>query len=321
MNWAAVLLASLALIEHQDAGGATRPSDMPAPQAQPDDTDLGEIVVEGQRLRDVANAYVRSIAAPVVGRKAAKWSHDICVGVMGLQREAAGQMADRVSDWAFSLGLAIKAPGCEPDVIIVVAENGDEAARQMVRSKPRLFRTGISHSDVGGAALRRFQNSGQTVRWWHVSVPVDDDSGQPIGRLPGQAPFAGGEIRSANDAGAFGRINRHPSRLSDASRDDLMRAIVVIDADAFDQAGFGQVADYVSMVALAQIAPDAQPTAPSILNLFEAGAQQEDTLTSWDVGYLHALYSTSQNRIGQNANLSRLASSVAQELRRPDEGD
>ena len=52
-------------------------------------------------------------------------------------------------------------------------------------ARPRLFRTGASGTDRGVRALREFQNNDRPVRWWTVSVPVDEDSGQIAVRLPG----------------------------------------------------------------------------------------------------------------------------------------
>lgn len=133
-------------------------------------------------------------------------------------------------------------------------------------------------------------------------------------RLPGQQPFTANAITKPSDVGPQGFI-ASSSLLSDESRDELMQAIIVLDTSALDDAGFAQVTDYIAMVALAQVDPEARPTSPSILNLFEPGVAQEEALTRWDRAYLKALYGTDQRNAG-GANLSAIADGVALEIAR-----
>lgn len=294
--------------------------DPPAPAQQ--DTapvQLEEVLVESVRVREAAEAFVNSVAEPVEGRKAARWRNSVCVGVAGMQSEPARFMADRVSDWASSVGLRIGPSGCEPQIVIVATDDGDATARALVASRPREFRTGVPQTDQGAAALAAFQNSGRLIRWWHVSLPVNGDTGAPIRRLPGQQPFtAPAELSKPSDFGQYGSIVS-ASRLTDETEDDLIQAIIVLDTDALDQANFLQITDYIAMVALAQIDPDAEPAAPSILRLFKPGEAQEEMLTRWDQAYLTALYRTSQTGSGPESNLSAIAGSLTRDLRRQEE--
>lgn len=293
--------------------------DPPAAQQDPAPAQLDEVVVEGVRAREAAEAFVRSVAAPVEGRKAARWRNSVCVGVAGMQPEPARFMADRVSDWAASVGLRIERPGCEPQIVIVATDDGDATARALVASRPREFRTGVSQSDQGGVALEAFQSSGRLIRWWHVSLPVNGDTGAPIRRLPGQQPFTAPDmIEKPSDLGSYG-MSVQASRLTDQTEDDLMQAIIVLDTDALDDANFVQITDYIAMVALAQVDPDADPATPSILRLFKPGEVHEDMLTRWDQAYLAALYRTSQMGAGGASNLSAIAGSLTRDLGRQEE--
>ena len=306
------------------AGSSAAPQQPPAPAAssaqaaqEPEATELDEVVVEGQRVREAAEAYVRSVAAPVRGRKVARWRNSVCVGVGGLQPEAARFMVDRVSDWAHSIGLTIEPPGCKPQIFIVATADGDATARALVLSRPREFRTGVADADQGSTALEAFQTSDRLIRWWHVSLPVNDDTGMPIRRLPGSPPFiAPAQMTRPSDFGPFGMVVQS-SRLTDQSRDDMMQAIIVLDTAALDQASFAQITDYIAMVALAQINPDAEPGHPSILGLFNADEAQEETLTDWDRAYLRGLYRAQQRSAGGDSNLSSIAAALAQELQAP----
>jgi len=261
-------------------------------------TQLEDVTVSATPLQRMVRDFVESVAAPVPGRKPAAWRAPICVGVSGMQPDAAGGMADRVLDWGHSLGLNTGEPGCEPNIFVIVADNGDETAQALVRALRREFVTGASGVDAGRAALRRFQSSGQPVRWWHVSLPVNPDTGAPIVRLPGQFPFtAPREMTSPQNFGNFANLET-PSRINERSRDDLLQVIIVVERAAFNDASFGQVADFVSMAALAQLDPEASPPTPSILHLFDTARAPEPGLTRWDRAYLETLYDASTSVAG-----------------------
>lgn len=287
------------------------PQDPTAPTAQ-----LDEVLVDGRRNPDAARQFVRSVAAPVGDRGLARWRDPICVGVANLPAAAAQQMADRVSDWAHSLGLEIGAPGCRPNIFIAATDDGDAMARDMVRSRRREFRTGVSGTDRGGAALRAFQNSGRLIRWWHVSLPVDDETGNPVRRLPGQAPveWTGRRLEKLTDFGVNSLL-ASPSRLSSQIRDDLQQAIIVVDIDALDQATFAQVTDYVALVALAQIDAEAETGGfNTILNLFDSTAPAAGAMTDWDAAFLRGLYGAEYGRANPNADASAVADAMERSL-------
>lgn len=284
-----------------------------APVQHPPVSELEDVVVQGRNVREAATEFVQSVAQPVPGRKAARWRTSVCVGAAGLPAEASQALVDRVSDWAHAVGLEVQPPGCEPDIFIVATPDARATARALVASRPREFRTGVSGSDQGSAALARFQDSDAPVRWWHVSLPVNADTGMPMRRLPRQQPWepASSSLTRPADFGPMGHIVAG-SRLTDFTRDDFQQVIVVLDAAALDQAAFHQIADYVALVSLVQVDPDSAPEQPSILTLFEPGRVQEETLTLWDRALIHGLYGAEQRRRGRDAALSDIAANVAQ---------
>ncbi len=69
----------------------------------------------------------------------------------------------------------------------------------------------------------------------------------------------------------------------------------------------GQMADYLSLVALADVGEPGQPFHPaSIANLFVASDDDLEGLTPWDIGYLKALYGVTSAPSG-TAQISRMA--------------
>ena len=45
--------------------------------------------------------------------------------------------------------------------------------------------------DRGSAELRDFISEERPVRWWHVSLPVDSETGDPVVRAPGLVSGSG----------------------------------------------------------------------------------------------------------------------------------
>jgi hypothetical protein len=278
------------------------------------DTQLEDVVVTGTGLEEQAEAFVSSVGGAVRGRKLATWSEPLCVGAAGMAAEPAGAMVDRVLDWADSLGLRIGGPDCDPNILIVFTDDGDRTARELVRARPRDFLPGVSSSHRGRSALREFQTSGQPVRWWHLSLPVDPDTRATINRQRGTAPLWLPKVfYNPAELGAYGQMTT-ASRIYDDTLDAMKSVVVVIDAAALERTSFTQLSDYVAMIALAQIDPETRPTAPSILDIFETGMAGEETLTDWDQAFLQALYTTHQRNALPGADSSLIARSLARRL-------
>lgn len=295
---------------------AASPQQPPAPQDAP--ATIDDVVVQAQRERERARVarFVDSVAAPPRGRGAATWRDVVCVGVTNMQADAAQYMADRISTVATDMGLNAGPPGCRPNILISAADDGDAFARDLVAARRDEFRVGSSGTDLGEAALERFQTSGRLVRWWHVSVPVDSWSGRPIVRMRGQTPFQPNlPLTRPSDLGDYGRIVMG-SRLQDQSRDDMQQVVIVIDIDALAQASFTQLTDYVAMIALAQIDPDAELGGyDTILSLFGSGGTPPEFMTAWDWAYLQGLYGAEQTSRAAGAREATVAAAMERALR------
>lgn len=90
---------------------------------------------------------------------------------------------------------------------------------------------------------------------------------------------------------------RDSSRIRSNIRYDMAWTIVIMDMSKTDGAPFGVLADYVSMVSLAQIDASADLTGQStVMNLFNM-PDQVDGLSRWDKDYLAALYAAPNDRV------------------------
>lgn len=270
----------------------------PAPN-QDAATDLGEVTIEGRPLAEMARDFVGEIAAPAERRGLARWRGDICVGVANLESERAQYIADRISTVAEDLGLSPGRPGCRANILVVFADDGQALVAALVDHNRRAFRMGIGGVDRGGEALERFATDERPVRWWQVSLPVDRDTGERAVRLPGDLSPPVTTVRGV-------------SRLNSQVVDELNKAIVIVDVDQVADADIVQLADYVAMVSLAQIDPDADTAAfDTVLNVF-ASPGSAPGLTPWDWSYLEALYGSERMR----QNPASIAGEVADGLER-----
>lgn len=272
-----IALALAAGLLSQTPGQAQDPAGGPV-------AELGDVVVEGRRLRSVVQSFVGEVTAPATSdRGPARWNGPVCIGVVNLRAEVAQYIVDRASDVARELGLEAGEPGCAANVLIIAAADGQAVADGIVEERRRAFVPGGSGMTRTLSALEDFRTSDAPVRWWHVSAPVDSESGELATRLPGR------------DAPQIA-VSR-ASRIRTDIRDDLFKAIIVVDISKVESLSLPQLADYCTLIALAQVDPKADVASfETILNVFIDPAITG--LTSWDRDYLAALYGIEQNRLG-----------------------
>jgi hypothetical protein len=281
------------------------PGPLTAP-AHEEATRLEDVTVTGGRLETLIESFVREVAAPNPGRNLARWDTTVCVAVMNFQTEGAQYLADRISTIASDVGLNVGRPGCTPNVVVIGSSHPGTLARELVDNRPKMFRLGGPGMDQGGAALRRFHDNDAAVRWWQIAMPTDEQTGERAYRIPGdcrnscQTVFDMAPAQSA----VFS------SRLKSQVVDNLIRAIVIVDTDKVSHLSALQLADYIAMVTLSQVDPEADPTSyASILNVINNPASA-DSLTDWDTSYLAGLYKGQRGLRGLGSGRSEVVSSI-----------
>ncbi len=315
MAFAAAALAIWAAVSGASQSVQTAPAGQEGSRVE-------DIVVQGRPLREAAVAFVDAVAAPAAGGAsgAAAWRQTLCIGVGNLQREAADHIIERISATAEGLGVRMGRPGCEPRVFINFTVDANEATRALVASRRREFRINMTGADRGNRALARFQNTEAPIRWWHVSIPVDIDTGIAANRRPGDQPFMPqGDLTSPNDFGDNRRIVT-ASMLRNDLRDDLAQIIIVVDVDKIGGASIDQLAAYLTMISLVQVDPEAEPRGyDTILNLFDQPERAPATLTAWDIAFLDGVYGAEQAQLSSQARLGAVAAAMAESVRRQQE--
>jgi hypothetical protein len=263
--------------------------------AKPDDT----VVVVGERTEEAVRSFVAAMSQPSRGvDQLARWDRRICPGIAGLRTRYAQFVIDRLAYRALELDLEIEAPGCRPDVLIVVTPDPDAIARDLYNN----HRNALGYFDEPGVGTRgrdalraTFIESDAPVRWWHVSN-TRGIGGHEFSE-PTAGPTCGGsDVLDIQNCYRVNLVGGGSSRLRATTRQDFGAAFIIVDANRLAEIGhdFNALADYLAMVSLAQLDPRADVSAyPSVLNLWKSAAAPTE-LTDWDRSYLRGLYAAVQ---------------------------
>ncbi|MDP1735971.1 MAG: hypothetical protein Q8L23_00870 [Caulobacter sp.] len=263
---------------------AARGAAPPAPSSPPKETTVEGLTITARPVAppiDTVSAFVSDVSAEGPNGRLARWDRKVCPGVIGVKQPYAQRLIDRIALVAVTVGLQVGEPGCKANMVIVATDDSQAMAKMVVDRNPTAFgrwETGVSR---GRAALKDFVETPRAVRWWHITRTI----------------LADGE---AYDRGSLVTV-RSLGRIRATSRDTFDHVVIMVDVTRVGVIRFEALADYVTMVGLAQIDPDADPAGvSSILNLFAArdrGGVQPTGLTGWDVAYLQSLYSVNPNVI------------------------
>ncbi|MEZ5957979.1 MAG: hypothetical protein R3C27_12295 [Hyphomonadaceae bacterium] len=284
-----------------------------------------DIVVHGDRLDEIASQFTTEVAAPSMREdQLARWDERVCVGIVGLAPEQGQGIVDRISTRAAEVGLRVGAPGCRANIMLIFTTDPEVVARNIVDERRDLlgYYAHDALSTGGREGLEAFVTTPRPIRWWQVARNVTAD-GQVLDN-PYTTPSASGrEAAAANAAAAAGEppvgigafdgiqaVRSTGSRTRRATRQDLSYILIIVDARQVSDFPFSAWTDYVAMVSLAQINPDAEPSAaPSILNLFSSDVENTPMgMTAWDEAYLRGLYRATReatNARAQQREISR----------------
>jgi hypothetical protein len=294
--------------------GALQAATLGAAFAQPAAATDEEVVVRPPAASDqeAVRSYVQTLTTPTRTRSPMpRWYGPLCVGVVGMQAAQAQVFNDRIGEVAEAVRLQVQGPGCRPNVLIHFTSDSAGLTRRLADQNNLISANNATGNSRGEEALRDFVDQSRAVRWWHVSRTGTD--GVSFGRDSQQngeqertrvQEFTGAGGGNSEEQAEFdmqdqtseevtsGTRVREVSRLRGGVMEMMDYVIIVIDANQVSHTTVGSLADYVSMVTLAQINPDAETAeAPTILNLFDQGANPRPTeLTSWDLAYLRGLY-------------------------------
>lgn len=270
------------------------------PQAAPDAPAVvvPDVVVTAPS-RAAVQSFVETLADPGLRGpnrgQIARWSDPICVRVIGGVYEDNVRLTEAVNAVYVSLDLKAGRPRCQPNVMVVVADNAPAFARVFAnRYSNRFFQHHRQPQEAFAAATT-------PVRWEH-RTQVGSSGRQPqvdIGSAPSGLPSVG----AAN------------SRITQSTAERIDRAMIVLDARQIDVVPIESLAAYIAFVSLVNLPIETVvPGRASILGLFDRGRPFEGGLTAWDRAFIGSLYAIPIDkpfRIQSRELAMRMASELA----------
>lgn len=214
------------------------------------------------------------------------WRARICPLVAGLPQDQGEFILARLSQAAQAVGAPLDGEKCRPNLYVVFTRDPDELIRKWRARSSRTF-GGVRGTP---AAVDRFAAHRRPVRVWYNREFGAADAGP----LTSDTSTQGIGLNGSSGAVVNGRVK--DTRLTFNDVMIFSSVIVIVDGNQVAGLEFGQLADYVAMIAMTELDPDAPlGTAPTILRLFAdraAGATPPAGLTPWDTAFLKALYYT-----------------------------
>lgn len=237
------------------------------------------IVVTGDRerpaQRDVSRQAreISDITSDIYDRPLPRIEDRLCPGVLGLRRDAAELMVDRIRWNAERLDMWLADDSdCSPNLIIAFVDDGKQQIAELQDRQPWLFQ---SMTIPERKAL--LEETGP-VRVWTTALMRTRD-GMPIPR------------RESLDVPPTVQMWMAHSKIYLTVREDITQVVILFDRDAVRGKTVIQLADYATMRGFARTKPVAG-NAPldTILALFDPDSEPPGGLTDFDQAYLRSVY-------------------------------
>jgi len=263
--------------------------------AQAVPTDSGEpITITGKKINEVLRGFVNSVTQVGPTDQLAHWGREICPRIVGLDKAQTEYVYQRMSHIAREVRLRTSKRGCATMLTIVVTKDPSTLARVVAEDFP-------SDNIRIRTWMRKFLEAPGPARW----ISLVDECG------------AGCVIRDGCGRGGCGTLPN--TRLSKATRPRLQAMIIIVDSTRLQGVTIGQLADYISLVALTNPPVDARQDRRSILGLFNESDEDkaEAELTNLDLSLLISLYGI-REEFGAGQQRASMVTRMTKELRRGD---
>ena len=290
------LLAALITIALSlDATSAQSASEQAAAQPTADKSDrsasLGTVTIEATRARRQlerrVDHYVASEVVTYLHDALVRWEQPVCPLVAGLPRDMGEFVLARVSQVATAARVPLAGQDCKANLYIIATPYPDLLLKKWRSRNPGMYRL---CNGMGG--VRAFMHSRRPVRVWY-NTEFTHENGGPANLNTLQLPFYS-PLGGCVGAGEGG------TRITYSTVQGLASVFIIVDLNRTKNFAIGPLADYVSLLGLAQIDLDGDPgRAPTILTLFRDSEHPPGALSAWDRALLYSLYNTSQSNVLQ----------------------
>ena len=270
--------------------------------AQPPEPSSDEVVVTGRRETDAEiRDFVGALTEAPVGTQLSRFeTREVCpttVGVTPGQRQA---VIARLRTVAGAAGVPLAKEKCVPNVLVIVTADKRAFMEALIAKHRYLL------GELSSDRARKLANDPSPAAAWQLAGPQLKGDGQEI--------WTDYELYPTN------QTSRAASRIALPARPQFAAAAVVIEARALDGLTTIQLADYAAMRTFARTEPArlADLQAPTILKVLDTpmGGAVPITLTTWDLGFLKALYGAPAN-VTAASQRSAMRKSLTGELAKP----
>lgn len=240
--------------------------------------------------------FIQAASALSPDGQVSRRARALCPFVSGAPTEVNIYVTSRIRQVAAQIGIEFEKKACQPNLLVLFSRE-PQAMLQKARDRRK-----IRFEPANPTRIRRFMTSTQPVRWWNsIVVAPSIGAASTVSDSDGPPEFA--------SAG---------TRLRQATRSIVQGSLVVVDASQTDGFEIGAIADYVALVSLTDIKPDADLSShDSILNLFMPTARRGMTggLTALDIAYLRGVYGARDNSAGmsQTGQISEVMANALQQ--------
>jgi hypothetical protein len=222
-----------------------------------------QVTATREQLREAIVTFVSNVTRRD-GENVARWNFPICPSVSGATPEQGEFIRSRILEIAASVRAPVgRKEKCQPNLLVILTEQPAALWASWRARSPGMF------FEQSQAAISRALETPRPVSAWLNAMVINADGTR------------GAEFNRLVD-----------SHIKASVSEDIASVIVMVDTTATGGATFGQLADYIAMVALARIDLDADfGDAGSILRVFAKKTEgAPKRLTNWDHAFLKALY-------------------------------
>ena len=305
-------IAPLCLPEMARSAESTAATQNSANPGSPIDSgkSVDTVTIEGQReIKRQIDSFVYGILVTYMNDSLLRWDAPVCPMIAGLPAGQGEYIVARLSQVARDVHAPLAVPGkpCRPNLLVQVADDPDAVAQHWAKHDYLLFNTCNGLGDV-----KDLLKSKRPVRVFYNGKfrPNDGESSPDIFAYS----IIGLNLDLEYGPCSYGSGVAIGTRLRYGAVQDLESVIILVNGRRAARLNIGQLADYITMVGLAQIRADANTgTAPTILNVFDSPEPFPETLSPWDESFLRGLYTTKQSSVIQT---SLIKTSMFQQLDR-----
>lgn len=280
------LLGAAAIMALSLLAGGARSADQPK---QPSDPKLDTVTIQAARERKALqhriDHFVSSVVVSYGHDSLVRWDQPMCPLVAGLPRGMEEFILARISQIATTARAPLAGEHCNANLYVIATPYPDLLLKKWEARNPGMYRI---CNGVGG--VKAFMNSRSPIRVWY-NITWASPHGRP--QISPDAPSIG--LPYFTPQGGCVGGGSGGTRLSYGAVQALSSVFIIVDLKQTKGLTIGQLADYVALIGLAQVRPEADPgNAPTILTLFRDPEHPPQALSAWDRALLYSLYNTRQ---------------------------